>query len=46
MPSETGIASVLNKDAVNVSDGMEGADPGCTVCEMAVMRAQNQLRDN
>ncbi|CAK9206342.1 unnamed protein product [Sphagnum troendelagicum] len=34
--SEPGIASVLNKDAVNVSDGMEGADPGCTVCEMAL----------
>jgi hypothetical protein len=44
--SEPGIASVLNKDAVNVSDGMEGADPGCTVCEMAVVWAQNQLRDN
>ncbi|CAM6017025.1 unnamed protein product [Sphagnum balticum] len=33
---EPDIASVLNKDAVNVFDGMEGADPGCTVCEMAV----------
>ncbi|CAM6063692.1 unnamed protein product [Sphagnum tenellum] len=44
--SEPGIASVLTKDAVNVSDGMEGADPGRTVCEMAVVWAQNQLRDN
>jgi hypothetical protein len=44
--SEPDIASVLNKDAANVFDGMEGADPGCTVCEMAVVWAQNQLRDN
>ncbi len=44
--SEPGIASVLNKDAVNVSDGMEGSDPGCTVCEMAVVWAPNQLRAN
>jgi len=44
--SEPGIATVLNKDAVNVSDGMEGADPGCTVCEMAVVWAQNQSIDN
>jgi len=43
--SEPGIASVLDKDA-SVSGGMERDDPGCRVCQMAVVWAQNQLRQN
>ncbi|CAM6046890.1 unnamed protein product [Sphagnum compactum] len=43
--SEPGIASVLNKDA-SISSGVGKADPACTVCEMAVIWAQNQLREN
>lgn len=38
--SEPGIASVLEKDEKLKND------PGCTVCEMAVVWAQNQLRQN
>lgn len=40
--SESGIASVLEKDETL----SKGNDPGCTVCEMAVVWAQNQLRQN
>lgn len=40
--SEPGIASVVEKDEAN----LRGNDPGCTVCEMAVVWAQNQLRQN
>lgn len=40
--SEPGIASVLEKDEAHV----KGNDPGCAVCEMAVVWAQNQLRQN
>jgi phytepsin len=36
---------VLNKDA-SISSGVGKADPACTVCEMAVVWAQNQLREN
>jgi phytepsin len=38
--SEPGIASVVDKDETLSND------PGCTVCEMAVVWAQNQLRQN
>ena len=39
---EPGIASVLDKD-----DTLSiGKDTGCQVCEMAVVWAQNQLRQN
>lgn len=40
--SEPGIASVVKKDETL----SKGNDPGCTVCEMAVVWAQNQLRQN
>lgn len=43
--SEPGIASVVDKDE-SLSHGPVGNDPGCTVCEMAVVWAQNQLREN
>jgi phytepsin len=43
--SEPGIASVLDKDA-SVSGEMERDDPGCRACQMAVVWAQNQLRQN
>jgi phytepsin len=40
--SEPGIASVVGKD-----DALSmGNDPGCSVCEMAVVWAQNQLKQN
>lgn len=39
---EPGIASVVGKDGA-VS---KGNDPGCSVCEMAVVWAQNQLKQN
>jgi len=38
------IASVVDKQE-SVSKGL-GNDPGCAVCEMAVVWAQNQLREN
>ena len=40
--SEPGIASVVDKEEAL----LKGNDPGCTVCEMAVVWAQNQLRQN
>lgn len=39
---EPGIASVVNKDDALI----KGNDPRCQVCEMAVIWAQNQLRQN
>lgn len=39
--SESGIASVVDKDEALLKN-----DPGCSVCEMAVVWAQNQLRQN
>jgi phytepsin len=39
---EPGIASVVEKD----DPLSKGNDPGCQVCEMAVVWAQNQLRQN
>lgn len=39
---EPGIASVLEKEEVHSLH----ADPRCTVCEMALVWAQNQLRMN
>jgi len=39
--SEPGIASVVDKDEALLKN-----DPGCSVCEMAVVWAQNQLRQN
>ncbi|CAK9257802.1 unnamed protein product [Sphagnum jensenii] len=41
--SEPDIASVLDKDA-SVTSGK--SDPVCTVCEMTVVWAENQLREN
>lgn len=38
---EPGIASVVGKD-----DGLSKGDEGCSVCEMAVVWAQNQLKQN
>ncbi len=42
---EAGIASVLDKEEY-VSSGVEGNDPRCGVCEMAVVWVQNQLTEN
>jgi phytepsin len=39
---EPGIVSVVDKDDAL----LKGNDPGCQVCEMAVVWAQNQLRQN
>lgn len=42
MDREPGIASVVGKD-----DALsKGDDTGCSVCEMAVVWAQNQLKQN
>lgn len=42
---EAGIASVLDKEEY-ISSGVEGNDPRCSVCEMAVVWVQNQLTEN
>jgi phytepsin len=42
---EAGIASVLDKEEY-ISSGVEGNDPRCGVCEMAVVWVQNQLTEN
>jgi phytepsin len=42
---EAHIASVLDKEEY-VSSGVEGNDPRCSVCEMAVVWVQNQLTEN